>query len=37
MLVAAHLPRQYGENPLYAGLFWKGTQVGRRVLAHLAK
>lgn len=35
MLIAAHLPRQYGANPLYAGLFWKGTQVGLNVLNQL--
>ena len=39
MLVSAHLPRHlrhFGANPLYAGLFWKGTKVGLKVLSHLA-
>ncbi len=37
MLVSAHLPQQFGANPLYAGLFWKGTKVGLKILSHLAK
>ena len=40
MLVSAHLPRHlrhFGANPLYAGLLWKGTKVGLKILSHLAK
>ncbi len=35
MLLSARLPRLFGENPLYAGLVWKGTRVGLKILKHL--
>ena len=38
MLLSAHLPRPFGaSNPLYTGLFWKGTQVGLKMLSSLAQ
>lgn len=37
-LLSAHLPRPFGaNNPLYTGLFWKGTEVGVKMLSDLAQ
>lgn len=35
MLLGARLPQPFGESPLYAGLVWKGTTVGLRILSRL--
>ena len=35
MLLGARLPQPFGESPLYAGLVWKGTAVGLRILSRL--
>lgn len=37
LLAGAHLPRAVAGNPLYAGLFWKGTQVGLKVIEQLRR
>ncbi len=36
-MATLELPQPFGENPPYAGLLWKGTKVGLKILAQLTQ